>query len=115
MSTYQIPNSSQQKSICNSWKMSNMRRNNNNSTLNQNYFQSENLLVKSQALLTHQNNDYDTQNQQEPDVSRLLTSNKSKLQTVAKPTAITINGLNASSGQSVSMKGFRSKVEQFDK
>ena len=49
--------------------MSNMRRNNNNSTLNQNYFQSENLLVKSQALLTHQNNDYDTQNQQEPDVS----------------------------------------------
>ena len=97
--------------------MSIIRRNNNNSTLNQNYFQSDKLLVKSQALLqTHASNEYDMgQNRKEADLSRLLNSNKTKLQTVAKPAAITINGLHSSTGTSMSMKGFRTKVDQMNK
>lgn len=94
--------------------MSIIRRNNNGSTLNQNYFQSEEVHVKSQAALPKDIDDYDLQNHQEGDVSRLFTSNKTKLQTVAKSTAITINGLRGGAGQSASMKGFRTRVQEMN-
>ena len=80
--------------------MSIMRRNNNNSTLSQNYFQTEKLRTKNHALITNKMGSKlnPLQNNHQP--YKLNTSDHK------------MNRLTGNGGHSVSAQGFRTKVEE---